>query len=110
MRDHRFQADTAGCDHTHQPPHPLLSARAKRRNDLVVAESRCDRTERDLKVVRVDTEARERPTRTQDAEASFERGLRAQRLDCHIHAASTGNAHDLGYWIDLLEVDDMVGA
>src|SRR5262249_31792566 len=60
----RPQIEAAVAHQLHQPTHPLLAARAKRGDDLVIAKARGKRFERDGQFSRIHAEARQRATGT----------------------------------------------
>jgi hypothetical protein len=93
-----------------QPLDPLLASRTERRDDLVIDEPCRDRIERERQLACIDSEAREHAARFQHAQAALEGLLRAERLDCDVHATALGAPHDLGNRVGLPEVDGDIGA
>src|SRR5687768_5651751 len=81
MRDEWPQVERTRAHDVDQAAHSLLPARAERRHDLVIADPRGERVERDQQLARVDAEARQGAARAQDAQAALERLLRPERLD-----------------------------
>lgn len=97
MRDERTEVEPATAHHVQKTAHPLLAARAKRRDDADVGQAGAERVVGDLQLARVDAEAGEHAARTEDAQGVFERRLRPERLI----ATSTSQTADLGDHIDL---------
>ena len=110
MRDHSPEIHSPRGDDVHEAAHAFLAAGAERGDDPGVAKARGEGIERDAQVGRIDTEARQRPARPQDAQRALECGLRAQSLNGDIDAAAVGQSHDRLDRISLLEIDGVVHA
>ena len=110
MRHKRRQIDATMLDHRHQPPHPLLPARAERRHDLLIAEARIERLVGRDELARVDAEARQRAAGPDGAQRVLERLLPAERLDRDVDAAAAGQPLDLRDGIAVLDVQRDVRA
>src|SRR6187431_1618387 len=57
VRDERQWIEATRLHHPHQASHALLAARAQRRDDRLIAETRCEGLVRDLELARVDAQA-----------------------------------------------------
>src|SRR6185437_2392283 len=84
----------------HQAPHTFLAARAKRRDDAVIANPRGEGFVRNLKFAGIDTETRQRSRRPQTAQRAFKRLLRPQSLNRDV-SATTGQTFYFRDYIDV---------
>src|ERR1700676_319222 len=84
MRQQRPQIQSTVPYQFHQPAHSLLASRAKRRDDLVIAEARGEGLEGYRQFSGIDAQARQRATGAENAQGALKCPLRAERFDRHI--------------------------